>query len=189
MKTSIALGLIVGALAFGCSSEPTGTRPVPSLPVQLQCRCTIHTISFLEVEIVDDPIPIHREYTGVRPVLRSDGLEFHVTTLRSMYVHRGDAGVLQPFPTSFTAHVYLMQSNGDVPYRGPPPVRGLRALAGVGLDPYDHGVYEVGLFEIDAVTNTIVDGFYQFPAGTSIDQVLDPSEWGNPARGCNNCGI
>jgi hypothetical protein len=38
---------------------------------------------------------------------------------------------------------------------------------------------------LDPQANTLTAPWMQFPVGTPASQILDPSEWGNPVRGCD----
>lgn len=74
--------------------------------------------------------------------------------------------------------------------QGHPPLvdltQGMQIIVGyrvaVGLD---ENLYFAGPLPVDPATNTLTHPWMQFPVGTPASQILDRSEWGNPARGCN----
>lgn len=62
---------------------------------------------------------------------------------------------------------------------------GMLLLAFVGAREAEVGrVWYFGVLPADTTTGTLIRPWYRFPPGTGPEQVLDPSEWRNLARGC-----
>jgi hypothetical protein len=185
MRNVIFIAMSMGMVLAQCSSAPSPVvSPTELPPAALRCRCTVSSPLMAEVEITDDPVTYRREVEGDSSIWEG-GLEFHVSTLRTMY-RQSPSGPTPP--VTFVARVVRSGPGGDLtdPSR-PVPVHGLRALATMSPNAFDANVWNVWLYGVNPTTRVSIEGFYQFAAGTPVDRVLDPSEWGNPLRGCNDC--
>ena len=186
--TLIALGL--GALLTRCSQTPTTTVPATVAPVATRCRCTTVSPLLAEIEITDDPVMYRRQADGA-PSIWEAGLQFHVSSVATMYRQPYPLGSSPPPPT-FVARVLLSGPSGAVvsPSGSSPlqPVRGLRAIVTMDPSSVDAGVWNLSLYRVEPSTNALGEGFYQFATGTPVGQVLDPAQWGDPSRGCDRCG-
>lgn len=182
-------------LALGCQRADTGstTPPTPTPPSYAWCRCGVGgsdlSPSIAIIRVVDDPVPYRAELSVSPEIFWESGLEFTVEIERMTVL--GTNPNLVP-PTRFRGRTPTRYPGG-APLTAPGiPTRGARAVGFISPAAYQRELpiqyWKVGLLAIHPATDTLVDAVYQFPAGTPVSQFLDRTEWGNPARGCDDCG-
>lgn len=182
-------------LAMGCHRADAvgGTRPLPDTPIEARCRCGVGGYALSPaialVRIVDDPVPYRASLAESPDMFWESGVEFTVEIERMTAL--GTNPDLLP-PTRFRGRTPTRYPGG-APLTAPGiPARGVRGVSFISPAAYQGELpiryWALDLRAIDPTTGTLVDAAYQFPAGTSVSQYLDPTEWGNPARGCDGCG-
>ncbi len=186
----LAVLLLTTACHRGETGSATIPNPVPS--IEAMCRCRLGPSEFLPslaiIRVIDDPVPYRAEAPGA-PHIWESGLEFTVAVEQMTALNSNSS--LVP-PPQFRGRTVTRYPGGPVT-QAVLPMRGARGLSFVGPAAYQQGLpiqqWAVGLIAIDQATNTLAAAVYQFPAGTSVSQFLDPVEWGNPTRGCVGCSL
>jgi hypothetical protein len=177
-------------VVLGCNQPlaiNTNTPPVPELPPPDRCRC-LAPVPIVVLRVDSDP-----EFTTdfVRgPDEYAEGWRYDVTIERARAT--SVTGTLRVHHVSAASYMGRVEDLSK--FGGPQtvrPVRGSRLFAIISaatkpaVTPTE---WRVALLPFDETTNTITRRWYQFPVGTSIDRVFDPTEWNNPCRACTDCG-
>lgn len=187
LATLFTLMIVLLGCMSSPSSSPSGSSPPLRLPPDNLCRCRGLRNTLALVHVEGDPVPFRDQRTSLETDWVS-GVEFTLI-VEQTYVPPGQPADETAPPMRIRARQTLNGPGGAAW-----PAGDLNAVAVrrdqrmfVLLYPYwtDRRYWSLEIQPFNASTNTLGRRWYQFPAGTPITQVLAPTEWNDPSRGCD----
>lgn len=184
-RSSLLILLAIALASCGQGASSSSSNPLPAYGAG--CRCDGNEVHVFIGRVESTPIP-YEDRIG-------RGIQFDVTVDRVLPASLR-AGLVAPTPTTgerIRVQRLLVLADGRplseaIPNypRFPEIVLGMTAVFTIGGPAVGDSTRRPGApLPIDPVTNTLTAPWMQFPVGTPASQILDPAEWGDPARGCD----
>lgn len=177
MRTHLAF---LAVTLLGCSGSGDSTPPVAAPSYVTWCRCEALQWPIATLRVDSEPVP----FTDSRYSVVRTGMEFDVVVEGALpFPSNGSV----PAPsTRFRARQYIANSNGNpivatTTWSDPlytHVVQGQRLLTSLlGVDPDVPNRFSVGILATVSDAGTLPAQLFSFPAGTSVEQMLDPVQW------------
>ena len=186
--TSFVRSIISAAVLASCTGGSASSIPANLPSSEDMCRCNGLGFHLALVRIETAPTPHTDRQWG-------SGDEFEMTILQGLPTTHPDyeASSVAPVGSRVRVRRYKTSLDGSrISYYSPRTLEhiglsvGMEILVGYrlarGIEP---PMYLAEPLRVDPATNTLSIRWSQFPVGTPASQILDPTEWGNPARGCD----
>lgn len=191
MKNMLAMLLLL--CAVGCNESSKTTAPIPPASPDYLCRCHGKYLHVALLRIESEPTAL-RIAEGEPGLVGLNGAEFDATLVSGLPSSSSSVRNEYPLPAAGTRmHIWQLIRGADGTLlrgltAGSPQTmtlhQGMSVLVELG-GANSSGAWPVTLLPCDPANGALTRSWYRFPPGTPASQVLDPTEWNNPVRGCD----